>query len=562
MARKSRKHTSHDAPEVVQALKYTAWGYARISNDGERSEDSIESQTAIIQDFVSDKSDIDLQNVVTDIGFSGTDFLRPGYAELVAGIECGEVKCIIVKDLSRVGRTYIEVGEFLFDTLPSYNVRFISVNDDYDSFADDAARKKLLILFKNLVNHMYSKDLSVKIRASFATMHQNGHSAGGKSPYGYLYARENGKKRLIIEPESAKVVKMIFDMRQKGDSCLKISDYLNLNDIPSPRNHYYNLGLNTNPKYAKKIFWDDSGIGVILRNESYTGNRVHGRYSRNGRQVSEKPHDEWVIHENTHQAIVEKSQFGAVQELLNATSVRYKSTGRVYPENIFVGKIFCSRCEKGLVRKYYETVREGLKFSYFCRRCSMELKQTMGFERIKKTRPEKLEEILTTVLQNQIDVCANIDEIVAEASKKGVIVAKHNSLKSEHNRLRRESKKADDMLASAFTHHLAGLIDIHELNLVREKFERDKHSADTRAEIIAKEIAGFDAEKIKNNSFLVNFRHFKGFEKLDRALVETLIRRIDVSPETDEIHVTLNFMDELGELNKLIAESGVMDDVS
>ena len=111
MARKSRKDLSQNPTTVPKEVKYDAWGYTRISNDGERSEDSIESQTAIIKDYVSDKADIDLQNVITDLGFSGTDFLRPGYAELMCGIQDGKVQCVIVKDLSRVGRTYIEVGE-------------------------------------------------------------------------------------------------------------------------------------------------------------------------------------------------------------------------------------------------------------------------------------------------------------------------------------------------------------------------------------------------------------------------------------------------------------------
>jgi DNA invertase Pin-like site-specific DNA recombinase len=226
MPRKSRKaFLQEQQPTPVEEFKCATWGYARISNDGDKSEDSIESQTAIIQDYVTDKSDLDLRGVVKDWGFSGTNFDRPGYAELLAGIIAGEVQCVVVKDLSRLGRTYIEVGELLFDTFPAHNIRFISVNDNYDSFADDAARKKLLILFKNLVNHMYSKDMGEKIRSSFVLKQQKGELLGSMSPYGFLFTTEGGGKRLAIEPESAKIVKLIFNMRERGDSMIKIVRY-------------------------------------------------------------------------------------------------------------------------------------------------------------------------------------------------------------------------------------------------------------------------------------------------------------------------------------------------
>jgi DNA invertase Pin-like site-specific DNA recombinase len=191
MARKSRKNLSQDDFQAeAKVVKYAAWGYTRISVDGEKSEDSIEGQTAIIQDYVGNAADIELCGVITDLGFSGRNFDRPGYAELLEGIKRGGVQCVIAKDLSRLGRAYIEVGELLFDTLPAYNVRFISVNDQYDSFSDDAARKKLLILFKNLVNHIYSKDLGVKIKSSFVIKQQKGELLGALPPYGYLFTDE------------------------------------------------------------------------------------------------------------------------------------------------------------------------------------------------------------------------------------------------------------------------------------------------------------------------------------------------------------------------------------
>jgi DNA invertase Pin-like site-specific DNA recombinase len=328
MPRKSRKNLFQNefvATETKSAAQYVAWGYVRISNDGEKSEDSIENQTAIIQDYVRDKTDLDLRSVVKDLGFSGTNFDRPGYAELLAGIISGDVQCVVVKDLSRLGRTYIEVGELLFDTFPAYNVRFISVNDNYDSFADDAARKKLLILFKNLVNHMYSKDMSKKIRSSFVLKQQKGELLGSIPPYGYQFTTEGGGKRLTIEPESAKIVKLIFDMRENGGSMVKIAEYLNCNDIPAPRNHYHKLGVLKNDKDAKRAYWHNGYIGNLLRNEVYIGSQIQGKYDRRGKIVEEKSKENWYIYENAHLAIIGKTQFENVQKLLDEAGENSKN---------------------------------------------------------------------------------------------------------------------------------------------------------------------------------------------------------------------------------------------
>jgi DNA invertase Pin-like site-specific DNA recombinase len=167
------------------------------------------------------------------------------------GIADGTTGCVIVKDISRLGRTYIEVGELLFDTFPAYNVRFISVNDHYDSFADDAWQKKLLILFKNLINHMYSRDLGKKIRSAHDMKKRRGEPTGGK-PYGYRKS-EDGKS-LVIDPEAAEIVRRIFDMRLAGANA--IAKCLNREGVPSPQKRRYLLGEITHEKFAGDLLWN------------------------------------------------------------------------------------------------------------------------------------------------------------------------------------------------------------------------------------------------------------------------------------------------------------------
>ena len=564
MARKSRKNLTLMEYEVPKAVNYATWGYARISNDGERSEDSIESQTAIIQDYVSDKPDIDLHGVIKDVGYSGTNFDRPGYVELLGGIKRSDIQCVIVKDLSRVGRTYIEVGELLFDTFPAYNVRFISINDNYDSFADDAVRKKLIILFKNLVNHLYSKDLGVKIKLAHALKQKKGELLGALPPYGYLFTTESGKKRLKIEPESAKIVKMIFDMRTCGDSMIKIADYLNRNGILAPRNHYYHLGVLTHEKDAKKSLWQNNYIGNLLRNEVYIGNQVQGKYERRGKKFDVKPKLEWIIHENAHPAIIDKNQFNAVQKLLDEAGEKFKKHGNKLDENILVGKVFCSRCEKAMKRQYYHRSKKnksGTQYRYECRACGAEIRYTTGIEQVPQIAFELIEETIISSLQGHMKSCVSLDTLIDDVANSAAIIQKRHRLTAELNKFQRDNKKADDMLAAAYTHHLAGLLDSQEFALAREKFERDKRTAETGAECASRELSAYDLEKARHNAFLENFRHFKGFSRLDKSFVNTLIQRIDICPLTKEINIIWNFMDEFEQLNKLVEESEVLNDV-
>ena len=562
MARKSRKNQEQNVTETPKTVAYAAWGYTRISNNGDRSEDSIESQRDIIEDYVSDKADIGLQNVIADLGFSGTDFLRPGYGELMAGIEKGLVQCVIVKDLSRVGRTYIEVGEVLFDTLPAYHVRFISVTDNYDSFADDAARKKLLILFKNLVNHMYSKDLGVKIRASRVLMQQRGEIIGCLPPYGYLFTKENGKRSLKVDPVASETVRLMFDMREQGYSLSKIANHLNDKGILSSRNHLYEIGYLTNEKDAERILWAGGGIGSILRNEVYIGNLVQNKTERRGRNVSYKPQKEWIVHENAHTAIIDKAQFDAVQKLLDeAGAIRKKKRTDELDENIYRGKLICARCGKAAARQFSHTRELGHRYRVLCRHCGRDIRQSQGLKKLPVFWLDQLEEIIADVLQKQIDACMEIGELVSAASKSKAILSKRQGLEAELAKLRGTSKKADEMLATAYTHHLAGILDSREFDLAREKFEKDKSMADARILLLAKEAEGYDIEKVQQNAFLTNFRKFNGFTKLDKEIVTALIQRIEITPQTNDVHIILNYMDEFKELNCFLAESGVLADV-
>lgn len=555
MARKSRWLAQET--QTVTAPVSDAWVYARISNENEKSEDSIDNQIAICKAYISENTGLVFRDAFTDSGFSGTNFDRPGYADMMAGILTGDVRCVVVKDLSRLGRTYIEVGELLFDTFIEYGVRFISVNDRYDSDGEDASRKKLLILFKNLVNHMYSLDLGKKIRSSFFLKQKKGEVLGCLPPYGYTFTTEGGGKRLAVEPESAEIVRQIFDMRLHGYSTIRITEYLNRNGILPPGNHYYKLGLVRHEKHAKQTVWQNNYVCNLLVNEIYAGHLIQGKHERRGKSVRQKPREEWIIHENAHPAIVDRDVFDSVQILVAEAREKYKKHGNKLGENIYVGKVFCSRCGKAAKRGYYRKNKNEVKFNYFCRYCDDELKRDFTPDTIRRVPVEKVESVVASFIQKQMDICLDIDSLLEKITDSSAVARKRQALLTERQRCQSAKGKAGDLLAAAYTHHLQGLLDKREFELARAKFELDKQEAASGLARVERALADYDMSQIRKNECLTSFRDFKGFTRIDRAIVGALVERIEITPMSDNVDVTLAFADSFGKLNSLMEESGV-----
>jgi DNA invertase Pin-like site-specific DNA recombinase len=532
-----------------------SWIYARISQDSDHAEDSIDNQIAICKEYINSSTEHILGGIFTDLGYSGTDFNRPGYSDMMAGILCGDVKCVVVKDLSRLGRTYIEVGELLFDTFVQYGIRFVSVNDQYDSFADDAGRKKLLILFKNLVNHMYSRDLGKKIKSAHTAKKQRGEPAG-LPPYGYRH-RADGK-RLEIVAEEAAIIRRIFDMRQSGDSAIGIAKILNQQNIPSPQNRRYQLGEISHDGFAKRIVWTAGLVSRLLHNETYTGALIQGKYACNGKKKSLLPKDKWIVHENTHEAIIGREQFDAVAVLLEESATRYQHTHRhEHEENRYAGKIICARCGKTATRSD-NRLKEPILYYYACHHCLNDLKYEQGLTRGIKLPLKKLDAIVMETLRKHMDTLVQFDNLAEILAHSDPLKQKRASLKKEQAQLEKTAHDAERNLSAAYTHHLNGVLDLREYELVRAKIENDKEAASARLARIKSEQAKYDTQNALGNEWLVKYRAFRDCETPTREMIEALIGRIVLTPMTaDDIQVELNYKDDFENLRQLLAESGV-----
>ncbi len=340
--------------------KYKAAAYLRLSkDDGDKDEsNSIQSQRKIISEFIKSRDDIELINERTDDGFSGVNFERPAFKALIDDIKNGSINCVIVKDLSRLGRNYIQSGYYIERFFPSEGVRFIAVTDCIDSLKKGFG-DSLLVPFKNLLNDSYSADISSKIRASLDIKRKNGEYIGAFAPYGYKKDIEN-KNQLIKDEYSSFVVKNIFLMAFLGASCGRIAEKLNNTGILPPKEYYIKRTAETTKEV---ISWSGAEVKNILTNEVYIGNLVQGKKSTPNHKIKKyslKPKDMWFKVSGTHESVVNKSIFNTVNRVIKIPARTYCSCQSFY---LLSGILFCGKCQRKMV--HHTINSNNVKYMYY-----------------------------------------------------------------------------------------------------------------------------------------------------------------------------------------------------
>ena len=296
---------------MLDKIIYKVAIYIRLSKEdmdkGYDESESITNQKALLTEYVEKLGcEYELADIYIDPGYTGTNFNRPDFKRMIRDIELGKINMVITKDLSRLGRDYIETGEYIEKWFPENNVRYVSVTDNIDTFATNNGNNDIAP-FKSILNDMYSKDLSKKIKTALHTMQKQGKWVGGKTPLGYRKDAKD-KNHLIICEEEAKIVRIIFNMALAGNNVGVIRDCLNNNHIPTANQIRYN----------KATFWENKTIKLILRNKAYIGVTVQNKKSRisyKNRKLRANPEEQWQIVENTHEPIIDKNVFDRVQKM-------------------------------------------------------------------------------------------------------------------------------------------------------------------------------------------------------------------------------------------------------
>ena len=327
---------------------------------------SIGNQRELIRAYIYEQQDIELYDIYVDDGFSGSNFDRPEFKRMMSDVEAGRVNCVIVKDLSRFGRDYIESGRYIQKVFPALGVRFIALTDHYDSFHADAGESGIVLPVKNFINDSYCRDISTKVKSQLEVKRKNGECIAPFALYGYRKAEYN-KNQLVIDEYAADIVRRIFEWKMDGMAVSAIAEKLNGLGVLSPKEYKKSIGSNYKGGFsgAVKSMWSSSTVKRILSNEVYLGHLIQGKTEKINYKLKksvEKPKEEWVKVENTHEAIISEDNFLIVQNLLKVDS-------RVSPvsekSSLFAGVLFCGDCGEQMIRRV-NRYKDTQKVYYIC----------------------------------------------------------------------------------------------------------------------------------------------------------------------------------------------------
>ena len=494
-------------------------GYVRLScEDGDRLEsNSVMGQKNLIRDYLSRHPHLIERGMKVDDGFSGSDFERPAFREMMEEVRAGRIDCIVVKDLSRFGRNYLEAGEYIERIFPFLGVRFIAINDNYDSEHKSGEMDCLLIPFKNLINEAYCRDISMKIRSQLAVKRKRGDFVGSFAVYGYRKDSEN-KNRLAVDAFAAEVVRDIFRQKLAGVSAGDIADGLNEEGVLPPMAYKKSQGLNyaTPFRGGGSPSWNASAVLRILKNPVYTGTLVQGKSASPGwraRGRMEKPQGEWDIVEDAHEAIIDKETFAIVRKVL-AGDTR-TSPGRSAVE-IFSGMVFCGECGGPMVRKTV-TAKKRKYVYYVC-----------GTHKIEKTcfshslSHERLAEIVQKELQGAGRMPLLLKWQKAAQEEKYLI-------RKYEERLRRKQEEAENyrrILDSLCESLAEGVIDGQEYGELKKSYQLKLAQTRREGEKIRKKMNRAAEEAAKEKRRWEQFERYGSITEVDRAMAVFLIDRI------------------------------------
>lgn len=329
-------------------MNYKAAAYLRLSKEeynNEKESNSIINQKQIIDNYLKEHKEYKLVDYYVDDGYSGTNFDRPEFQRMLEDIKNKIIDVIIIKDLSRLGRNYIETGNFVEVVFPAMGVSVISVDEDYEIDSSDYYGNDYVPL-KNLFNDMYAKDISKKVRSSLIVKKYNGEFVGKLAPYGYTKNPKN-KHKFLIDKNVSHIIIKIFDMTLDGKSRREVADFLNQNDILTP-SEYLNIKTNKDVTVMKK--WNSEMVNSILRNGNYTGTLFQGKKRKLNYRVNKKINidkDNWIVTKNHHEAIISKEKFDKVQEILDRKS-KVNKDGSI---DILSGILKCKSCGSNMIKR-------------------------------------------------------------------------------------------------------------------------------------------------------------------------------------------------------------------
>lgn len=561
MARVSRKNIAVTAVSATEEMKlYKACLYLRLSDEDKRNieDNSIGNQKKICLEHLKKLPEIEVIASYIDNGASGTNFSRSGFKQMLQDLTKGEINCVVVKDLSRLGRNYLETSEYLEKIFPEAGIRFIAVNNGYDSIRKLNGKQEIVIPFSNIVNDMYAKDVSRKIRSSIETLMKSGEflPPSGSIPYGYL--RDEKNNTYIIDEETAPIVQEIFKMKLQGVSDGEIIRTLNRKQIPSPGKIRYLRGMTKAEKY-KDAVWIGSTLRKLLSNEVYLGHRVHGKVKRDclGAEKKRRPQDEWEYVYNVHPELISEEDFQKIQQIKEKGREKQAQCNKhqkrsLEERRLLTGKIYCGDCgtlmgaRKGNQRL---TSKKSPRIFYQCD----------GYEYSGRTRcfnhyisQKDVLEKIKNALKVQFKLIAESDRVIKSIQiDKEEMLALHDKKRKEINdELTKMEMKKERLLID----YNDGTINSEEYKYIRQKYDDEEQKLRRVLVFAEKERKNQEKQLRITEEWVKLMKQFMPQKNIDRKLIEHLIDTIYVYGNKN-VEIVFLFKNEIEELTGAAREA-------
>lgn len=520
---------------------YNAAIYLRLSRDdedidGNKSEsNSISSQRDMIRSFIRKQDNMEIYDIYVDDGFSGANFDRPEFKRMMKDIEAGHVDCVIVKDLSRLGRDYIEAGRLIQKTFPAFSVRFIALTDHFDSLTADYNETSLVVPVKNFVNDSYSRDISGKVRSHQKIKREKGDFIGAFAVFGYKKSEDN-RNQLVPDDYAADIVKKIFAWKIEGYSNLAIAKRLDEMGILSPMEYKKLRGEKFQTSFVTeaKARWSSVAIKRILTNETYIGTLVQGKEEKVNYKVKKsvrKPEDEWIRVPGAHEAIISNEDFEIVQDLLKVDTRAVCGEKKAH---IYAGLLFCGDCMEPMTRrinryKGKETV------SFIC-----STQNSGGSCTRHAISEEDLNFLVLTGLRQQVALFLDKSKVLEKIEQMEIHFEEVAAFDKEIQKLHSEQDKYLNLRAALYEDLKKGIITEEDFKNFREIYEKRyrelQKSISSQEETIKKLFrsgitAGINLERMKNVMQIT---------ALDRTTLISFVKRILVY-EDKRVYLELRY---------------------
>ena len=552
MARKSRKAQAQPVAEVKKetaALPTAIYARLSVENSGKDDDgNSLQNQIAVCEDYLDGCPHLRLTEVYSDNGRTGTVFDRPAWNRLMDDVRTGKIQCIVVRDLSRFGRDYVETGSYLEKIFPALGTRFISVKENFDNFTCGNAMESLSVSLQNLVNAMYSRDISKKVSTALRAQMETGKFRNRNLPYGYLWNED--KTAYVVDEEAAAVVRQIFEWKLREVSVYTIVERLKTGGIESPERHKRRAG-SRNGDNIQGEGWCPSTIRGILQNRAYIGEMVCGKsetalYKGLKKHITEM--DKWIVVPDAHPPIVSVPEFEAVERQMQKdsshreTAMEWSADIRAGMIDLFAGKIFCADCGK---RMYYKRQRIcGCKNVTFrgVYDCSTHVRRGHATCFNHFIRQDALDEKVFNAIRDQLQVALDYERLLlamqggsGEASVREKHKAAVASVKLRLNALKKKR-------AGLYESYVEGILNEEEYAFAKQTYEEQYEALNRLLDEAVERRERFLASISPDNKWLTMMRGVAGMTGLTQELVDAMIEKVLVYGE-GRIEVVLNYND-------------------